>query len=120
MNNHLLTLPASSHEHLFNGTVSVRPSVRPSVRMSVCLSRRSIAVATLLAAALSRPHRYLAAAQQRAGSVNVVTRGGSMPTCQFTNTIRYNESIDSARLVSRRAESEARTIARGKDGEARV
>jgi len=116
MNNHLLTLPASSHERLFNGTVSVHPSVRPSV----CLSRRSIAVATLLAAALSRPHRYLAAAQQRAGSVNVVTRGGSMPTCQFTNTIQYNESIDSARVVSRRAESEARTIARGKDGEAPV
>ena len=31
MNNHLLTLPASSHEHLFNGTVSVRPSVCLSV-----------------------------------------------------------------------------------------
>ena len=42
-----------------------------------------------------------------------------MPTCQFTNTIQYNESIDSARVVSRRAESEVRTIARGKDGEAR-
>ena len=38
----------------------------------------------------------------------------------FYVTIQYNESIYNARMVSRRAESEAQAVARWKDGEARV
>jgi len=36
------------------------------------------------------------------------------------DTIQHNKSIYNARMVSLRAESEARAVTRGRDGEARV
>jgi len=36
------------------------------------------------------------------------------------NTIQYNKSTYNVHIVSQRAESEARAVARGKDGEAWV
>jgi len=80
-------MPASSGERLRNGTVSVRPYVCPVERQPVSSSdvqlvcRSSSAGDKYRSIAAGAAYRLQIDIERRAGSVDVVTRGGSTQTC---------------------------------------